>query len=137
MYEDDVVMQLADHLGSNECMILCVGSPDTLLSEDRFRVGQTYHNNQDAVVELAGFGFFPEGTVFAVKPRPKRKRQEMESLAFLEVHEGDLLDRKYIEIEDRVDWHRVSRLVEGRRRWEKRIAENQLLELEMEITGGW
>lgn len=137
MYEDDVITQLADHLGSNECMILSVGRSEPPFSEDRFRVGKTYHNNQDAVLDLAGFGFFPDGTLFAVKPRPRRKNRDMESLTFIEVREGDLLDRRFSEIEDRVDWHRVHHIVEGRTRWEKRIAEEQQLELEMEFTGGW
>jgi hypothetical protein len=131
MNEDGVMTLLTDHLGSNECMILLVGEPDSFSQEGDFRVGQTYHNNQEAVVELAWYGYFPEGTLFAVKPRPKRKDPEIEVLMFVEVHDGELVTRELTDIEERVNWARVHDLIEGRMRWEKRISEIQQFELEM------
>jgi len=81
MSEDHVIRLLEGHLNSNEWMILSVGDLNSRAYQDRFRIGQTLHNNQYAVVELAEFGYFPGGTIFAVKPRPRRKGRGVAALS--------------------------------------------------------
>jgi len=132
MCEGHVLELLKDHLSSNEWMILFVGDLNSLAHQDHFRIGQTLHNNQYAVVELAEFGYFPGGTLFAVKHRPRRKRQGVAALSFIEVHDGELAEREYVDVMDRVNWSRVIGIIKGRTRWEKRIAEHYAMELEME-----
>jgi len=132
MSEDHVVGLLEDHLSSNEWMILSVGDLNSRAYQDRFRIGQTLHNNQYAVVELAEFGYFPGGTIFAVKPRPRRKGREAEALSFIEVNSGELIEREFADVMDQVNWSRVIGIIKGRMRWEKRIAEHCAMELEME-----
>ena len=131
MSEDHVVGLLEDHLNSNEWMILSVGDLNSRAYQDRFRIGQTLHNNQYAVVELAEFGYFPGGTIFAVKPRPRRKGRGVVALSFIEVHDGKLVEREFVDVMDRVSWSRVIGIIKGRIRWEKRIAEHCAMELDM------
>jgi len=131
MSEDHVIGLLEDHLSSNEWMILSVGDLNSRAYQDRFRIGQTLHNNQYAVVELAEFGYFPGGTIFAVKPRPRRKGRGVAALSFIEVHDGELAEREFVDVMDRVNWSRVIGIIKGRIRWEKRIAEHYALEVDM------
>jgi hypothetical protein len=132
MSENHVIGLLEDHLSSNEWMILSVGDLNSRAYQYRFRIGQTLHNNQYAVVELAEIGYFPGGTIFAVKPRPRRKGRGGAVLSFIEVHDGELAEREFVDVMDRVNWSRVIGIIKGRIRWEKRIAEHCALELEME-----
>jgi len=131
MSEDHVIRLLEGHLNSNEWMILSVGDLNSRAYQDRFRIGQTLHNNQYAVVELAEFGYFPGGTIFAVKPRPRRKGRGVAALSFIEIHDGELAKREFVEVVDRVNWNRVIGIIKGRIRWEKRIAEHCAMELDM------
>ncbi len=131
MSEEHVIGLLEDHLSSNEWMILSVGDLNSRAYQDRFRIGQTLHNNQYAVVELAEFGYFPGGTIFAVKPRPRRKGRGVAALSFIEVHDGELAEREFVDVMDRVNWSRVIGIIKGRIRWEKRIAEHYALEVDM------
>jgi len=131
MSEDHVIGLLEDHLSSNEWMILSVGDLNSRAYQDCFRIGQTLHNNQYAVVELAEFGYFPGGTIFAVKPRPRRKGRGVAALSFIEVHDGELAEREFVDVMDRVNWSRVIGIIKGQIRWEKRIAEHYALEVDM------
>jgi hypothetical protein len=132
MREDHGVGLLEDHLSSNEWMIISVGDLISRAYQDHFRIGQTFHNNQYAVVELAEFGYFPGGTIFAVKHRPRRKGQGVTALSFIEVHDGELAEREFVDVVDRVNWSRVIGIIKGRISWEKRIAEHCAMELEMD-----
>jgi len=131
MSEDHVIDLLEDHLSSNEWMILSVGDMNPWKYQDRFRIGQRLHNNQDAVVDLAEFGYFPGGTIFAAKQRPRRKGRGVSVLSFVEVRGGELVERELVDVLDRVNWSRVIGIIKGRIRWEKRIAEDRALEVEM------
>ena len=126
---DGVFGMLEAHLKSNEWMILSVGEDTACPDRDQFCVGQTLHDNQNAASELAEFGYFPAGTLFAVKRRPRRKADAGETLLFLEVKGCGLVQREMADVMDRVDWRRVSGLILDRRRWGKRMAEHRALEL--------
>ncbi len=132
MNKKHVIEMLEKHLKSNDWMILAVGNSSYPADHDHFQIGQTLHNNQDAVVELVGYGYFPEGTIFAVRPRPRRKGDVNATLLFTEVIGCDIVHNELSEIFDRVNWSRVCNLISVRTRRQKRMAENRAFELEMQ-----
>jgi len=132
MNKKHVIEMLKKHLKSNDWMILAVDNSNEHEDYDYFKIGQTLNNNQDAVIELVGYGYFPEGTIFAVRPRPRRKGDGEAILLFTEVIDCDVVRNELSEIFDRVDWHRVCHLISVRTGRQKRMAEYQTLELEMQ-----
>jgi len=133
MSDDSVIEMLKRHLKSNDWLILAVGDREAYVDHRRlFRIGQTLQNNQEAVTELVEYGHFPAGTIFVARPRPRRRGADEVSLIFAEVEGRELVSREIGEISHRVDWRRLRGLIEGRERWEKRMAECRRIEREIQ-----
>ncbi len=132
MNKKHVIEMLKKYLKSNDWMILAVDNSNDPVDYDYLKIGKTLNNNQDAVVELVGYGYFPEGTIFAVRPRPRRKSDDKSILVFTEVIGCDIVSNELNDIFDRVDWHRVCHLISVRTGRQKKMAEFRTLELEIE-----